>query len=96
MKAIAQLKAWLATHGATLDESAEQFLNCDTPSGYVWRANDCTAYHIDIANSGGQRWTVAAIREAMPALRMGLRRVTDPAELAQMRYDLDDETWGAE
>jgi len=95
MKCIEQLKSWLAERGATLDEQAECFLNCDAPSGHVWVANDCTAYHIDIANNGGQRWTAEAIREALPALKLGLRKVTDPAELAEFRHLLGDDTWGA-
>ena len=96
MKCITELKAWLAERGATLDEQAENFLNCDTPNGHVWVANGGTSYHIDIANNGGQRWASEAIRLAMPALRMGLRKVTDPAELAEFRHLLDDDTWGAE
>ena len=95
MKAIERLKAQLEKIGATLDPATDYTLNCDTPSGYVWRANGCTCIAIHYATNR-QSWLVQALREdGLPRLRMGLVKVTDERELAGWRHDLDDDTWGA-
>ena len=94
MKVINDLRKTLKTIGATLDEGAGYVLNCDAPSGYVWRANGCCALPIQCATNS-QTWYAKAIREEMPSLKMGLEKVTDPAEIAEKRHELGDDTWGA-
>lgn len=95
MKTLNQLRQKLESIGATLDEKAEQFVVCDSPSGYVWRANGHTALTIQYRNNGGQSWMAEALRQELPGLRMGLVKVTDEKRLAALRWDLDDDTWGA-
>ena len=49
-----------------------------------------------IANSGGQTWAAKAIaEERKDRLALGLRKVTDPEELASRRWDLGEDDWGA-
>ena len=95
MKTLKQLRQKLAKIGATLDEQAEQFVVCDAPSGYVWKANQGTAMTIQYRNNGGGYWLPEALRQELPCLQMGLMKVTDPEHLAIIRWDLDDDTWGA-
>jgi hypothetical protein len=96
MKLINNLRKQLATIGASLDDTSnEHALNCDAPSGYVWRANGCTCITIHFATNR-QSWLAQAIREdGLPQLKMGLVKVTDPEEIEAMRHDLDDDSWGA-
>lgn len=93
---IESLRQRLARVGATLDDkSSDCTLSCDAPSGYTWRANGCTCIAIHFATSR-QSWLAQAIREdGLPRLKMGLQKVTDPAELAAIRHELDDDNWGA-
>jgi hypothetical protein len=93
MKAIEQLRERLALIGATLDDG-EYSLHCDAPKGYIWRANGTPTLSIHYATNS-QSWLVEAIRMEMPNLKMGLEKVTDPAELAEIRHNQDDDTWGA-
>jgi len=95
MKLITRLREQLERIGATLDERAEQFVVCDSPSGYVWRANGNTSLTIQYKNNGGQSWLAQALRDEMPNLKMGLDKVTDEKELAERRWDLGDDSWGA-
>jgi len=90
-----QLREQLESIGATLDEQAEQFVVCDSPSGYVWRSNGGTSLTIQYKNSGGQSWLAKALRDEMPNLKMGLEKVTDEKELAEHRWNLGDDSWGA-
>lgn len=95
MKVIELLKSKLALIGATLDEGDGYVLNCDAPSGYVWRATGCHAVPIQCATNC-QTWFSKAIREEMKdRLAMGLQKVTDAEELAAFRHDLGDDAWGA-
>lgn len=96
MKLIEQLRKQLEKIGATLDDTSnEQTLNCDAPSGYVWRANGCCCIAIQFATNR-QTWLAQALREdGLPRLKMGLKKVTDPEEVAAKRHELDDDTWGA-
>lgn len=96
MKLIEQLRAQLESIGASLDDkSCEGTLNCDAPSGYVWRANGCTCIAIQWANHS-QSWLSKALKEdGLPRLRMGLSKVTDAKEIAETRHLLDDDSWGA-
>jgi hypothetical protein len=95
MKLINDLRQKLESIGAMLDEQAEQFVVCDSPSGYVWRANGGTSLTIQYKNNGGQSWLAKALRDAMPNLKMGLEKVTDEKELAEHRWNLGDDSWGA-
>ena len=95
MKLLSQLRQRLESIGATLDEQAEQFVVCDSPSGYVWRANGNTGLTIHYKNNGGQSWLTQALRDEMPNLKMGLDKVTNEKELAERRWDLGDDSWGA-
>lgn len=95
MKLITQLREQLESIGATLDEQAEQFVVCDSPSGYVWRANGGTSLTIQYKNNGGQSWLAQALRDEMPSLKMGLEKVTEEKELVEHRWNLDDDSWGA-
>jgi hypothetical protein len=95
MKLINDLRQKLESIGATLDEQAEQFVVCDSPSGYVWRANGGTSLTIQYKNNGGQSWLAQALRDEMPNLKMGLEKVTDEKELAEHRWNLGDDSWGA-
>lgn len=94
MKQIEQLRAALAKIGATID-ATEYTLNCDAPKGYVWSANLEPNYAIHYATNS-ESWLTQAIKEELPALKMGLDKVTDPDELAGIQYDLDDDAWKAE
>lgn len=93
MKAIETLRAQLAAMGATLDASGGYALHCDAPRGYVWRANFTTTITIPYATNS-QQWLVKAIREEMPAIKMGLR-LADDAERVEIDHgNGDDEpTW---
>lgn len=95
MKIIEKLKAKLALVGATLDEGDGYVLNCDAPSGYVWRASGCRAVPIQCATNYETWYTKAIKEEDKDRLAMGLEKITDPAEIAGHRHDLDDDTWGA-
>lgn len=96
MKAIEELRRKLEAIGATLDEGDGYTINCDAPSGYVWRANGCRAIPIQCRNTGGQSWYVKAIKEEMKdRLAMGLEKVTDSTEIAAHKWDTGDDTWGA-
>ncbi len=96
MKCIDKLREDLAQIGATLDEGDGCVLNCDAPNGYVWASTDCLAIPIQIMNCSGQTWAAKAIaEERKDRLAAGLRKVTDPKELADRRWDLDDDNWGA-
>lgn len=95
MKLIDQLERDLARVGASLDPDRDWTLNCDAPCGYVWAANGCRTITIQWATNR-QTWLVDALKnDGLPRLRMGLRKVTDQTELAAMRHDLGDDTWGA-
>jgi len=92
---IERLGKQLEQIGATLDSNRDFTLNCEAPSGYVWRANGCTAIAILFATNS-QTWLAQALREdGLPRLRMGLCKVTDPEEITAHRHELDDDTWGA-
>ena len=95
MKMINDLRKKLESIGATLDTQAEQFVVCDSPGGYVWRSNGGTALTIQFKNNGGQSWLAQAMRDEIPSLKMGLKKVTDEKRLAEIRWDLGDDTWGA-
>ena len=96
MKIIIQLKAQLEKIGARLDERSEYDLYCDAPSGYVWRANGCCTIAIQCA-SNSQSWYAKAIDEAIRnRLKMGLTKVVDPREIKRIRFELDDDSWGAD
>lgn len=83
MKAIDNLRAQLARIGATLDDTPYS-LHCDAPQGYVWRANGETGYSIHYA-SNSQSWLTAALKEELPALKMGLRKCT-PEETIEINF----------
>lgn len=93
MKLINQLRERMTRIGGKLDEY-DDFFCLDAPSGYVWACNGNTSVSIRFANSG-QTWLADAIKTEMPNLNMGLELVTDPIRIEQIRYDLDDDTWGA-
>ena len=95
MKLIEQLRANLKAIGATLDDRAEGFVVCDAPSGYVWTANGEPSLTINFANYGGQRWLAEAMRYEGKNLAMGLDKVTDKKKLADHRWNLGDDDWGA-
>lgn len=96
MKCIENLRAKLESIGASLDEGAGFTLNCDAPPGYVWRATDCLSVPIAIRNTSGQSWAAKAIQEEeADRLAGGLRKVTDPEELAAKRHDVGEDDWGA-
>lgn len=92
MKAIEKLRGQLQAIGGTLDDTSYA-LHCDAPPGYVWNANACMGYTIHYATNS-QSWLTVALREEMPALKMGLRLAT-PEELAGIRWDNDDDTIAA-
>lgn len=95
MKTIEQLRKRLEAIGATLDDSSSYTLNCDAPSGYVWRANGCRAVAIHYA-SNSQSWLVEAVKDAIKHdLAMGLEKVTDENEIASHKWDSGDDSWGA-
>lgn len=94
MKCIEQLKIAAATVGATLDENTDYSLNLDAPSGYVWIANRCTCIH-EQAATNSQSWYSQAVKSVIESASMGLMKVTDPKEIAEMRHLLDDDSWGA-
>ncbi len=95
MKAIDKLEAQLNKIGATLDRAnADYTLNCDAPKGYVWRANGATNLAIHYATNQ-QTWLVEAIKEEMPALKMGLEKVVWPEEIKRIQWELGEDDWGA-
>lgn len=95
MKLVENLRAQLRAIGATLDDSSnESALNCDAPPGYVWRANGNPNFVIHFATNQ-QSWLADALRAEMPNLKMGLEKVTDEKELAEHRWNLGDDSWGA-
>ena len=94
MKMINDLRKQLESIGATLDPNTDYTLNCDAPSGYVWRANRTPTLAIHYATNH-QTWLAQAIREETPNLKMGLEKVTDEKELAEHRWNLGDDSWGA-
>ena len=94
MKTLDTLRKTLGRIGATLDTHADNFVVCDAPSGYVWRANGNTSLTIQYRNNC-QSWLSHAIRDELPNLRMGLVKVANPARIEEIRYSLDDDSWGA-
>jgi hypothetical protein len=92
-RAIATLRAQLRSIGAELDAD-EYTLNADAPDGYVWAATGCRTVCIPWA-SNSQTWASVAIRAAMPILRAGVVKVTDPEDLARHQWETGEDTWGA-
>lgn len=94
-KTIERLKDILNKIGATLDESTMDYcLTIDAPKGYVWKANGETSYPIHYATTR-QAWLIQALKMEMPNLKMGLEKVTDPKEIERIRWDKDEDNWGA-
>jgi len=93
VKAIEKLRAQLETVGATLEDT-QYDLHCDAPSGYLWRGNGCRSICIHYANNS-QQWLSDAIKGRMTELKMGLEKVTDPAEIESHRWETGDDSWGA-
>jgi hypothetical protein len=93
MKTIDTLKRAIESLGGRLDDCGD-FFYLDAPSGYVWKANGLPGYKIEWA-SRSQTWLVQAVREESESLRMGLEKVTSEKELAEHRWNLDDDGWGA-
>jgi hypothetical protein len=94
MVAIAKLERRLARVGASIDPDRDRVLSLDAPPGYVWRASGGPCYQIPFSVRG-QSWLSAALREAEPALALGLLRVSDPDELQRLRFELGDPGWAA-
>jgi len=95
MKAIETLRGWLKEKfGADLDWN-DISVFCEAPDGHVWRANNLPTLTIHYATNR-ESWLCQAIKEEKKNLEMGIRKVTDPAELEQIRFDLDDDNWGRE
>lgn len=95
MKVIDSLRAKLESIGATLDEGAGYVLCCDAPKGYVWKANEMPCVSIQCATNS-QSWYAEAIRdEERLQLSMGLKKVTNEAELKSIQWDIDDDSWCA-
>lgn len=90
MKAIEQLRNQLTSMGASLDDG-DYSLHCDAPRGYVWAASGMATLSIHYA-SNHQRWLVKALRDEMPALRMGLR-LADEDKRAEIEHNNDDGPW---
>ena len=88
------IRTTLERIGATLDQT-DNFVVCDAPSGYVWRSNGNTSLTIQYRNNCGQSWLSQAVRDELPNLRMGLLKITDQTRIAEIRYALDDDLWGA-
>lgn len=96
MKLIDQLRKKMELIGGTLDVSnPPASLYLDAPSGYIWRATGTPTLTIHYANNVGQTWLVQAIKSEREALLMGLTKVTDPKELEDIRWNNDDDNWGA-
>ncbi len=95
MKLIDQLRKKLESIGATLDDESHGSLYLDAPPGYVWECNGCTVIAVQWANNGGQTWLAQALREDKDRWESGLDLVTDPERLTEIRYDLDEDEWGA-
>lgn len=93
VKAIEQLRAKLKSIGASLDDTSDYTLQCDAPAGYVWASIDCMAYPIHYATNS-QSWLAQAIRDELPSLKMGLRKVTGD-ELAECKHLQGDDQWQA-
>lgn len=82
--------------GGTLDyNEQENSFSMDTPSGYVWRANGCTCIAVQWANNHGQTWMEKALKDDADRWEMGMEKVTDPAELKRIRWELGEDEWGA-
>lgn len=95
MKCIDNLKATAAKIGVTLDEqSIDYTIILDAPSGYVWRSSGTRALAEHAANNS-QTWYAQAVKEMLIRVSMGLEKVTDPKEIEEHRFELDDDTWGA-
>lgn len=92
---IDELERKLKSVGASLDPDRDWTLNCDAPSGYVWRANGCHTLAIQWATNQ-QTWLSEALKkDGYPRLAMGLDKVTDAGVIEMHRHELDDDTWGA-
>jgi hypothetical protein len=46
-------------------------------------------------SNGSETWLADAIRSEMVNIKMGLERVTDPKRVEEIRYEIDDDSWGA-
>lgn len=95
MKCINQLKAKAALIGATIDEDSlnNGILILDAPMGYVWQGSGEPSFS-DTCGNRSQTWFTEACRY-VERNNGGLRKVTDPEELARIRWDQDNDTWGA-
>jgi len=91
MKAIDRLRSQLESIGATIDDSGGYSLHCDAPRGYVWCANGMVGYSIHYATNS-QQWLTQALREEMPALKMGLR-LANADEQKDIEWNNDDGPW---
>ena len=87
-----QFAKLLKSYGATLDRD-DRVLTVDAPDGCVWVASDSTSICAPWANRT-QQWQAKAMGELAGLMRMGTCRVTDPLEILEIQYQLDDDTWG--
>lgn len=92
-KIIDTLRAKIESLGGKLDDT-DYTLNLDAPSGYVWRANGEPNLAIHYATNRESRLAKAVTAE-QSSLAMGLEKVTDAEQLADIRWSLDDDNWGA-
>jgi len=93
MKAIDSLQEKVRHLGATVT-SDQSTVYIDSPPGYVWSTTGCRALVI-VYNNGSQTWLAKAIADAMPDVRMGLVKVTDPKEIERHQWELGDDDWKA-
>lgn len=67
----------------------------DAPMGYVWGANGNPSISETCANHG-KTWFAEAVHYMDTQMAsFGLNKVTEQAELDRIRWDYDDDTWGA-
>jgi hypothetical protein len=96
MKALKKLEAQLKEIGATLDwEPGDVHAYCDAPRGYAWKATGTPTISLHFGNCQGQTWLAQELKYEMKNLKMGLYKITDPKELEEVRWNNDDDTWGA-
>lgn len=94
MNAIQKLEMIMKKIGGRLEDTGYN-LHLDAPNGYIWKSNGLPTFTLQYANNS-QTWLSKILQVELKNLKMGLQKVTDPEQIKQIQYDLDDDTWGAD
>ena len=91
-KLVSGLRSKLESVGGGLAASNHE-LNFDAPPGYVWDATGTSTFVVTY-NNNSETWMGRAIDDEKETFALGFR-LADEDELEDIRYSIDDNSWGA-